>query len=93
MKKNFNQYISGSAALKPIPAEHECEVIQFDDCIARKPYYRGKHARQPLFDWMHVSLSTESLKGVPFNRATAKQAVCTAVVFMVTALSFVMIGA
>lgn len=93
MKKNFNQYVSGSAALKPMPAEHECAVIQFDDYISPEPYYRGKHARQPIFDWMHISLSSESLSGVPFNKATAKQAVCAFAVFMSTALCFVLIGA
>lgn len=91
--KKFNGYVSGSMALQPIPAEHECTVIPFEDCMARAPYYHGKHARQPLFDWMHISLSTESLMGVPFNRATTKQAVLAVAVFMSTALSFVFIGA
>ncbi|MBE6464659.1 MAG: hypothetical protein E7003_04990 [Eggerthellaceae bacterium] len=93
MEKNFNQYISGSVALKPIPAEHECALIPFEDCITPQPYYRGKHARQPLFDWMVHSFSTESIKGVSFNGATPAQAVFTAIVFMVTALSFAFFGA
>ena len=93
MKKNFIEYVSGSVALKPIPAEHECTVIQFDDCITRQPYYRGKHARQPIFDWMHHSLATESIMGVSFNGATAKQAVCATIVFMTTALCFAFFGA
>lgn len=93
MEKNLNQYISGSVALKPIPAEHECTMIQFEDCFTPQPYYRGKHARQPIFDWMSHSLSTESIMGVSFNGATPVQVVCATVVFMITALSFAFFGA
>ncbi|MDO5117807.1 MAG: hypothetical protein Q4D34_04900 [Eggerthellaceae bacterium] len=68
-------------------------MIQFEDCITPQPYYRGKHARQPIFDWMSHSLSTESIMGVPFNGATPAQAVLATIVFMATALSFVFLGA
>ena len=75
MKNISNAYNAGSLALREVEYHEPCKIISYQECIEPEPWFRGKHARQPIFDWMIHSLQSESISGVAFNRASKSSAV------------------